>query len=481
MTPAAREAARPALVVAAAGCVLLPCLIFLGGRLALPGDGARVMDTMPPARVDGLIVAPIHPGTSALQDGDLVTALADRPVGYWLGAALTPGTDPSGGAIDPDQVYGVRRNGQARDVPIRLSPFPLGAALAQNWSNYIFLAYLELISLVVFARRPRLVSAQMLFLVSTAMVSSSAVFFLGLQVSDLLRGWPVTLWLWSSVGLYGLLLAGLLHFALVFPHPQPSLSGRPWLLALVYLGVWAPWAASLGLHWPEAQFVTGRVILAVQATAWMTAVYFPLVLIATLQGYRSAGGEVEQRQMRWVWWGLVVATVPWLAVSVIPSLFGRPYETNTQMIGLLRCAIPTAIAIAVLRERLFDIDQVINRTLVYGVLTAALALVYFSSVVILQAALRMLTGETSQLAVAGSTLAIAALFAPLRRRVQDLVDRRFYRRKYDAARTLVEFAATARDETGLERLATRLINVVEETMQPEHVSLWLRGRERPPK
>ena len=136
--------------------------------------------------------------------------------------------------------------------------------------------------------------------------------------------------------------------------------------------------------------------------------------------------------------------------------------------------IPLSMGVAILRSRLYDIDVLINRTLVYGALTAMLVLVYFGSVVTLQYLFRALTGETSQIIVVASTLIIAALFNPLRRRVQNVVDRRFYRRKYDAARTLEAFSSRLRDETNLEDLNAHLLAVVWETMQPVHVSLWLR-------
>jgi hypothetical protein len=145
-----------------------------------------------------------------------------------------------------------------------------------------------------------------------------------------------------------------------------------------------------------------------------------------------------------------------------------------RLIAFLLPLIPAAAGIAILRHRLFDIDVVINRTLVYGALTVVLAAVYFATVVASQYAFRVLTGQESQLAIVASTLAIAALFVPLRRRVQGFVDRRFYRRKYDAAKTLAAFNARLRDETDLDALSDDLVGVARGTVQPEHASLWLR-------
>jgi hypothetical protein len=138
--------------------------------------------------------------------------------------------------------------------------------------------------------------------------------------------------------------------------------------------------------------------------------------------------------------------------------------------------IPVSVGIAVLRYRLYDIDVLINRTLVYGTLTVLLALVYFSLVIGLGSLVRLFTGQLSQspVVIVASTLVIAALFHPLRRRLQAIIDRRFYRRKYDATRILAAFSVTLRNEVDLNQLREELVAVVQETMQPAHVSLWLR-------
>ena len=147
-------------------------------------------------------------------------------------------------------------------------------------------------------------------------------------------------------------------------------------------------------------------------------------------------------------------------------------------IYLLLLLIPLSLAIAILRYRLWDVDALINKTLVYGTLTATLALLYIGLVFALQFLLRGLINQDSTIAIVASTLVIAALFQPLRHRLQKVIDRRFYRRKYDATKTLTTFSATLRNEVDLSQLSEQLVAVVHETLQPTHVSLWLRTPEQ---
>ena len=180
---------------------------------------------------------------------------------------------------------------------------------------------------------------------------------------------------------------------------------------------------------------------------------------------------VERQQLKWF-----VYAVALFALVFPPSII---VLGDGRLIVFLLPLVPTAAGIAILRYRLFDIDVVINRTLVYGALTVMLAAAYFATVVASQYVFRALTGQESQLAIVASTLTIAALFVPLRRRVQGFVDRRFYRRKYDAAKTLEAFNARLREETDLDALSSDVVGVVRRTMQPAHVSLWLRPDPEP--
>jgi hypothetical protein len=201
---------------------------------------------------------------------------------------------------------------------------------------------------------------------------------------------------------------------------------------------------------------------------------------AQVYRYARVSDRTQRQQTKWVVFGVAVAVAGALTtIFTVGAAVDLPHqEVGPRMLSMLlmdasALLIPLSIGVAVLRSRLFDIDVVINRTLVYGALTVTLIGVYFGGIVVLQSIFVVLTGQQSTLAVVASTLAIAALFNPLRRRVQALVDRRFYRRKYDAAKTLAAFSARLREETDLHALSSDVVGVASATMQPAHVSLWL--------
>jgi len=191
--------------------------------------------------------------------------------------------------------------------------------------------------------------------------------------------------------------------------------------------------------------------------------------------YQRTDG-VERQQIKWFTYAVVLL----VAYTAIHQIFLRQYlpdRLSSVLLTVVLQGVWLAIAVAVLRYRLYDIDLLIRRTLVYSLVTVLLALLYFGSVVVLQAVFTAVTGEQSSIAVVLSTLAIAALFNPLRHKLQSLIDRRFYRKKYNAAQVLDRFARTTRDEVSLEALTAELARVVQETMQPERLSVWIQPPE----
>ena len=281
-------------------------------------------------------------------------------------------------------------------------------------------------------------------------------------------------WLWvPAVGLFAV------YLILLFPDGRlPSRRWRPlaWFSGAVMVLLSAGIGKPFGLEqypWVRDAF---PVVLAL----------LPLCILASAVSlvlrYLRAGSEVRE-QIKWVAFAALFVGVQFVidvgaSVLLVPTTAsGRepPWLALLDQVGFIMFAgVPIAVGIAVLKYRLYDIDVIINRALVYGSLTATLVALYFGGIVVLQRLFVALTGQQSTLAVVASTLAIAALFNPLRRRIQGFVDRRFYRRKYDASKTLEAFSAKLRDATDLESLSGDLKAVVGETMQPAHVSLWLR-------
>ena len=288
---------------------------------------------------------------------------------------------------------------------------------------------------------------------------------------------------------------GLLGIYLILLFPDGKLPSRRWrplawlsgvVMALASLGItFAPGPLEghpgvrnpIGLEGTPPWVATAGIAILLLLPLCMLASASSLVM-----RYRRSGGE-EREQIKWIAFAASVVGLLYLITMVSSLTYSGPWGgAGTPLwLGLLQqaslvsfSAVPIAVGFAVLKYRLYDIDLLINRALVYAPLTAMLVLVYLGGVIGLQAIVRVLTGQESTLAVVASTLVIAALFGPLRRRVQGFVDRRFYRVKYDAAKTLEAFGSRLREETDLDALCGDLVGVASRTVQPEHVSLWLR-------
>lgn len=280
-------------------------------------------------------------------------------------------------------------------------------------------------------------------------------------------GW---LWLWY--------IFPLLFIPLFFPTGRPPSPRWRWVVVL-----------GLGLCAFFILFVTFSAEFFPQNESWFVpnpigflpddAFPFPLWVVLLLSfaflcvaslfvRYRRAP-SVEREQIKW----LLYAAALFLVVYGIGFIF-RDVDLWNVLLSFVILLLPAAITIAILRYRLYDIDVIIRKTLVYAALTGVLALVYFGAIIVLQSIFEAISGQQSAISIVISTLVIAALFAPLRRRVQDFIDRRFYRRRYDAEKTLSDFGQFVRDETDLEALTAELLRVTQETMQPEQATIWLK-------
>jgi hypothetical protein len=294
---------------------------------------------------------------------------------------------------------------------------------------------------------------------------------------------------WVSSWVWVIHFGPFIFLALLFPDGRlPSPRWRPFaaLVVLVVLGgavavaLWPGTAARFdSVTSPLGIEVAANVINPVETILYALALTAAASLLVRL--IRSTG--IERQQVKWFAFAVGILAISTTLAYVISEAMDVQWLgwISSVLVIVSLVSLPVAMSVAILRYKLYQIDSLINRTLVYGSLTAVLALVYFCAIVLLQRVLVVLTGQESTLAVVASTLLIAALFTPLRRSIQSFIDRRFYRRKYDTTKTLEAFAAQLRNETDLDALSDELVSVVRETMQPEHASLWLRppGRREP--
>lgn len=424
---------------------------------------------------------------SPLREGDLILMMnGQRPEEF------SPGIGPVLGKGQPF-TYLVSRDGQEIEVTVplvRRQPYGIWQVVARDWRqnplNVLGPLFFFFIGAFVFLMRPENLGGRYLFLVGSFYVCifwgfADNFFMTSLypKLLILLNGWfGGSAWSWLFFPL-------LIQLVLVFPRRIGPMRRWPRLFPIVIHGVPAaiffvatiPFLrsgdpAQFGIHTEQLTFYILVPIL---------LLFLLTLVVAMIYNFRTIHNPVERAQLRWVLVGIGLGLGGMIAAYFVGGMLDRA-GLLTERIGsfivtlmnLLLLGLPLGLGVAILRYRLFDIDIIIRKTLQYTIVTGLLALVYFGSIIVLQRLLAPITGE-SDLAVVLSTLLIAALFLPLRRRVQDAIDRRFFRRKYDAEKILQQFAATARDRTDLDALTAELVRVIQETMEPESVSVWLKA------
>ena len=465
---------RIAVASGALSAVLLG-VAFLVLHLVSPSDGARLTPGQPAWKSDGVMVTPIQAQPQGLQEGDVVVGIDGSSLESWAEALFAPGIARPHWQVGQIVIYTVVRHGHQVEVPVTLENYPLGAVLQAEWSTVLFALVFLLVAVFVFLRRPDDRAAQVQLLIG-ASITGATTWSLGLQVGDLVNGIGFWLFKATTFGVFSLFWISLVHFALIFPEQHPLIRKRPSLIPIIYI---VPYAAAL-------IYVAGVQLGAASTLDWMgrwisgeniiPPVYLAFAIIAVCWGYRASQSAVSRLKIRWLLYAALLSGVSSIALWSVPTaLLGYPL-ISSQTLGLLVLPYPIALAIAILRYQLWDIDTLINKTLVYGLLTALLAAIYAGLIIGLQNLASLITDKASNqpVALVISTFVIAVLFHPLRKRIQAVIDRRFYRRKYDAEKTLAAFSAILQNEVDLNQVREQFIAVVQETVQPAHISLWLR-------
>jgi hypothetical protein len=453
--------------------LLLP-LSFISMQLRRGSDWTHAADSAQAYSSRGMQVVPYEGVQSPIPAGTVLLGVDGRTMEAWAQAVFR--SDPDRPSWRPGQTrtYTVLLpGGETQILEITLGELPLRSILRTRWGVLAFAAVSQVIGAFILWRRPKDPAAQALFIWAFSGSHAYAWSF-PIQVGDLVGA--VGFWL-SYIGtaiMWVIYFAAGLHMALVFPKPIQHLRRRSWAAVLIYFAALALFLLAIGL----GRLRSENTVEWFQRWSLGADLVSTLSLAATLSvvliRYRRRLSSQERIKVRWAVYGASISGSLGLCLWILaPRILGiQVMSANT--LGLLMVIFPISLAVAIWRHQLFDIDLIIRRTLVYTVLTVLLVAIYSLSVVGLQTLFRSSLSDASPLIVVLSTLAATTLFSPIHSRVQNFIDRRFYRQKYDASRALSRFAESAQEQLNLHQLVGELRKVVVDTMQPSQVKVWLR-------
>lgn len=458
----------------------MPGLAFFVLHLVSPSDGARLTPGQAVWTSRGVLLTPFQLN-SPLQPGDVLVAINGQPLEALAQQLFHPATllHPDEGWHAGQEVrYTVLRHGQHLDILVKLQPFPLLRVLSESWGTLLLSLVFQGLAIFVFLHRPQEAVARTMLLSASGLLGSLTWSF-GLQITDLVQGAGFWLFQMTTYGSYQIFWAAGLHFTWCFAAPHVPLAKHRWLAWLIYLVSLVFYPLNLALTSIGSANTLEWIGRWSPGEGALSVIYLVGIIAVILLGYRSSQDALLRQKVRWVIFVAVLCGTSSLLLWTVPTDVLGISLLSVNVLGLLLLPFPISLVFAILRHRLFDIDVIIRRTMVYSILTGSLALIYAGLVLTLQMLLHVFGEPVAQSPpiLVISTLGTAALFQPLRRAIQRIIDRRFYRSRYDAARTLVAFSASMSSEVELNQLSQRLLTVVQETMQPASLSLWIRSGE----
>ena len=412
------ECARLSILLASAFMVALG-VAFVWLQLTTPSDGARLDPGQPAWQPDGVVVTTLREQPGGLHAGDVVVAVEGVSMGSWAQALLDPTVSRPHWRFGQTITYSILRDGTPLDVPVTLGTYPLDAIWQEDWSTIVFALVFALIALYIVLRRPT-ESAPLVLLLSAAGILGGTTWSFGLQVTNLVGGAGFWLYVVTTGIVYLLFYIAALHFALIFPRSHPFLARHSWLIGAIYVAPYVLFLAWVGamrfgtattLEWLGSWSAGQSAIVVMLLVAFVAAVIW---------GYRVHRDAETRTKVRWMVFGALLSGIAGLLLWDIPAAILGHSLISANALGLLILPFPITIAIAILRYRLFDIDTILNRTLVYGGLTGV---VVGSYVVIVTALGAVFQAQGNLLIALVATGVIAVLFQPLRSGLQRLVDR----------------------------------------------------------
>jgi len=410
--------ARLAILFIAATMVALG-VAFVWLHLATPSDGARLDPGQPVWRTHGVVVTTLREQLGGLRTGDVVVAVDGTSLESWAEALDNPTASRPGWRYGQTVTYTVQRDGERMDVPVTLGSYPLDAIWEKDWSTILFAVVFELVALYVILRRPA-EQTPLVLLLSASGILGGTTWSFGLQVSDLAGG--VGFWLYKATSfvVYMLFYIAALHFALIFPRPHAFLAKRAWLIWALYATPYALYLVYLAAMWPGASSVLDWLGRWIPGESTLSVILLAATVVAVVWGYRVHREPETRAKVRWVVFGGLLCGISGLALWNIPAAVLGHSVISTNALGLLVLPYPLTIAIAILRHRLFDIDTILNRTLVYGGLTGIVIGLYVLMVSLLGAVFQTRANLAISLVATG---VVAVIFQPLRVGLQRIVDR----------------------------------------------------------
>jgi signal transduction histidine kinase len=443
-------------------------IVFIWVRDHTPADGARVSWYEDAWTAEGVLIDPIDAPAAGLEDGDLVLAVDDRSIEGWLAVVA----DPSVARPHPSLTmpYEVRRDGTLMTVDVDWAIPSIGSTLVEGWGFVVFSIVFGAVGAFVFARKPDEPAAIPLLFIAAAAAGSSVPWFLGTSVSDIVQGPQFLLFALLTGPLYMLLWPASLHLAFVFPYRLPAVDRRPWLVPAAYLAGFGSYLALLVGGW----------LLSPTLSEWLgtwplaqLAVVVPLLTVTLaifVRSYRRTTDEVAKNRMRWAAFGAVASGAATLVLFWLPELLlGRPI-LGSSWLGIVALFFPFGLAFGILRYHLFDIDVVINRTLVYGGLTLGI----LASYAVVAAALGALVGTEHGIGLELLATGAAALVAlPLRDALQRTVNRLMYGERDEPWRAMHRLSEVLEWAAEPDRAFPAVVDTVRDALRLPYVALAL--------